>query len=156
MNVIGIIKSSAAQKCLRASTSRYNGNVLRLLQCPSNQHYYLSHVFMHQLIIPSTQANEPSTQAFILALLTAGGGLTGYIRTGSVPSVAAGMTVGALVLPPSPTFRIRYTIQRIANKNNSTDSAVFESATDNHMVWNWHCWLVSYWRGAVCREQLRP
>ncbi|KAA6415392.1 MAG: UPF0136 membrane [Lasallia pustulata] len=37
-----------------------------------------------------------STPAFILALLTAGGGLTGYIRTGSVPSIAAGMTVGAL------------------------------------------------------------
>ncbi|KAL2041361.1 hypothetical protein N7G274_005743 [Stereocaulon virgatum] len=41
-------------------------------------------------------ADEPSTQAFLLALLTAGGGLTGYVRTGSVPSVAAGMTVGAL------------------------------------------------------------
>ncbi|KAL6715750.1 hypothetical protein ACLMJK_006711 [Lecanora helva] len=40
--------------------------------------------------------DQPSTQAFLLALLTAGGGLTGYIRTGSVPSVAAGMTVGAL------------------------------------------------------------
>ncbi|OCL03544.1 upf0136 domain-containing protein [Glonium stellatum] len=36
------------------------------------------------------------TIAYILGLLTAGGGLTGYIRTGSVPSVAAGMTVGAL------------------------------------------------------------
>ncbi|CAF9910652.1 hypothetical protein IMSHALPRED_009274 [Imshaugia aleurites] len=40
--------------------------------------------------------DDPSTQAFLLALLTAGGGLTGYIRTGSIPSVAAGMTVGAL------------------------------------------------------------
>lgn len=40
--------------------------------------------------------DDPSTQAFLLAALTAGGGLTGYIRTGSVPSVAAGMTVGAL------------------------------------------------------------
>lgn len=39
---------------------------------------------------------DPSSTAFILALLTAGGGLTGYIRTGSIPSVAAGMTVGAL------------------------------------------------------------
>ncbi|KAG7005979.1 hypothetical protein G7Y79_00017g043610 [Physcia stellaris] len=43
---------------------------------------------------------DPSQTAFLLALLTAGGGLTGYIRTGSVPSVAAGMTVGALVYPP--------------------------------------------------------
>ncbi|KAL9138483.1 MAG: hypothetical protein Q9175_000271 [Cornicularia normoerica] len=40
--------------------------------------------------------DDPSTQAFLLAVLTAGGGLTGYIRTGSIPSVAAGMTVGAL------------------------------------------------------------
>jgi len=35
--------------------------------------------------------------AFILATLTAGGGITGYVRTGSIPSVAAGVTVGALV-----------------------------------------------------------
>lgn len=40
--------------------------------------------------------DDPATQAFLLALLTAGGGLTGYIRTGSIPSVAAGVTVGAL------------------------------------------------------------
>ncbi|MCJ1228389.1 hypothetical protein MMC12_005050 [Toensbergia leucococca] len=36
------------------------------------------------------------TSAFALALLTAGGGITGYIRTGSIPSIAAGVTVGAL------------------------------------------------------------
>ncbi|KIW07963.1 uncharacterized protein PV09_01863 [Verruconis gallopava] len=34
--------------------------------------------------------------AFFLGALTAGGGITGYVRTGSVPSVAAGVTVGAL------------------------------------------------------------
>ena len=38
----------------------------------------------------------PSNIAFILATLTAGGGVTGYVRTGSVPSIAAGCTVGAL------------------------------------------------------------
>lgn len=32
----------------------------------------------------------------MLALLTSLGGITGYVRTGSVPSVAAGITVGAL------------------------------------------------------------
>lgn len=37
------------------------------------------------------------TPAFILGLLTAGGGITGYVRTGSIPSVTAGVTVGALV-----------------------------------------------------------
>ncbi|KAJ9648316.1 hypothetical protein H2201_000561 [Coniosporium apollinis] len=34
--------------------------------------------------------------AFLLGALTAGGGITGYVRTGSVPSVAAGVSVGAL------------------------------------------------------------
>jgi len=37
-----------------------------------------------------------STPAFILAALTTSGGITGYVRTGSVPSVAAGCTVGFL------------------------------------------------------------
>ncbi|KAL8907158.1 MAG: hypothetical protein Q9207_001580 [Kuettlingeria erythrocarpa] len=41
--------------------------------------------------------DDPSIQAFILAALTAGGGITGYARTGSIPSIAAGVTVGALV-----------------------------------------------------------
>jgi len=36
------------------------------------------------------------TPAFILGALTAGGGITGYVRTGSVPSIVAGVTVGAL------------------------------------------------------------
>ncbi|KAK7729474.1 hypothetical protein SLS57_001959 [Botryosphaeria dothidea] len=36
------------------------------------------------------------TIAFILGALTAGGGITGYVRTGSIPSVAAGVTVGTL------------------------------------------------------------
>jgi len=34
--------------------------------------------------------------AYILGALTAGGGVTGYVRTGSVPSIAAGVTVGVL------------------------------------------------------------
>lgn len=37
-----------------------------------------------------------STVAYILASLTAGGGTMGYVRTGSVPSIAAGVSVGAL------------------------------------------------------------
>ncbi|KAK8181636.1 transmembrane proteins 14C-domain-containing protein [Phyllosticta capitalensis] len=36
------------------------------------------------------------TVAYILATLTAGGGVTGYARTGSIPSIAAGLTVGSL------------------------------------------------------------
>lgn len=38
------------------------------------------------------------TPAIILGALTAGGGITGYVRTGSLPSVIAGVTVGALYL----------------------------------------------------------
>ncbi|KAI0996950.1 hypothetical protein K3495_g11234 [Podosphaera aphanis] len=38
------------------------------------------------------------TPAYILGALTAGGGTLGYVRTGSIPSVAAGVTVGALYL----------------------------------------------------------
>lgn len=34
--------------------------------------------------------------ALILGALTSIGGITGYVRTGSVPSIAAGLTVGAL------------------------------------------------------------
>lgn len=37
------------------------------------------------------------TPAYIIGALTASGGTFGYIRTGSVPSIAAGVTVGALV-----------------------------------------------------------
>ncbi len=51
------------------------------------------------MLTTSSPPQGNDTPAYILAALTAGGGLTGYIRTGSVPSVAAGLTVGALVRP---------------------------------------------------------
>ncbi|KAJ5032751.1 uncharacterized protein L3040_009344 [Drepanopeziza brunnea f. sp. 'multigermtubi'] len=38
------------------------------------------------------------TPAFILGALTAGGGIFGYIKTGSIPSVTAGVTVGGLYI----------------------------------------------------------
>ncbi|EXJ74798.1 uncharacterized protein A1O5_01494 [Cladophialophora psammophila CBS 110553] len=34
--------------------------------------------------------------AYILSALTSIGGITGYVRTGSVPSITAGLTVGIL------------------------------------------------------------
>ncbi|OCT44571.1 hypothetical protein CLCR_06382 [Cladophialophora carrionii] len=34
--------------------------------------------------------------AYILSALTSVGGITGYVRTGSIPSIAAGLTVGFL------------------------------------------------------------
>lgn len=42
----------------------------------------------------STQPSE--TTAIILSGLTSVGGIIGYARTGSIPSVAAGLSVGAL------------------------------------------------------------
>lgn len=36
--------------------------------------------------------------SYLLGVLTAGGGIAGYARTGSVPSIAAGTTVGLLYL----------------------------------------------------------
>lgn len=47
------------------------------------------------LLTNPCQVNE--VPAYVLAALTAGGGITGYIRTGSLPSVIAGTAVGALV-----------------------------------------------------------
>jgi uncharacterized membrane protein (UPF0136 family) len=48
---------------------------------------------------PKSQLTDQGieTPAYILGALTAGGGTFGYIKTGSVPSIAAGLTVGALV-----------------------------------------------------------
>ncbi|RMY85319.1 hypothetical protein D0864_07334, partial [Hortaea werneckii] len=45
---------------------------------------------------PPTFYQSLSTIAFVLAGLTAGGGITGYLRAGSIPSLAAGCSVGAL------------------------------------------------------------
>jgi len=38
------------------------------------------------------------TPAYILGALTAGGGTFGYVKTGSIPSVVAGVTVGSLYI----------------------------------------------------------
>lgn len=38
------------------------------------------------------------TSAYLLAVLTAGGGWYGYIKTGSIPSVSAGALIGFLYL----------------------------------------------------------
>ncbi|CZT03032.1 hypothetical protein WAI453_012238 [Rhynchosporium graminicola] len=49
-----------------------------------------------QLTNPPIQGIE--TPAFIIGAVTASGGTYGYLKTGSIPSVAAGVTVGALYL----------------------------------------------------------
>ncbi|EAW08356.1 TMEM14 family protein [Aspergillus clavatus NRRL 1] len=45
-----------------------------------------------------SQSSVPTTSAAALSLLTSLGGIVGYARTGSVPSIAAGLSVGALYL----------------------------------------------------------
>lgn len=47
------------------------------------------------MLIP---AQSLANTALLLGALTAGGGITGYVRTGSIPSVAAGVTVGLLYI----------------------------------------------------------
>lgn len=46
--------------------------------------------------MPSQQLT--SSSAGILSLLTSVGGIIGYLRTGSIPSIAAGLSVSALYL----------------------------------------------------------
>ncbi|KAJ5179492.1 hypothetical protein N7492_002702 [Penicillium capsulatum] len=46
----------------------------------------------------STQTPLPTNSALALSVLTSLGGAIGYARTGSVPSIAAGLSVGALYL----------------------------------------------------------
>lgn len=41
-----------------------------------------------------------STISYVIAALTAGGGTMGYVKTGSIPSIAAGWTVGVLCMDP--------------------------------------------------------
>lgn len=56
------------------------------------------------------RANTPQgleLPAYFIGALCAGGGTYGYIKTGSVPSVTAGVTVGALVRSSEPFKDIR-------------------------------------------------
>ena len=52
-----------------------------------------------------TRTNQPlyiqpnENVAIVLGALTSVGGVIGYARTGSVPSIVAGLTVGTLVRP---------------------------------------------------------
>lgn len=61
--------------------------------------------------LPYLQASE--TPAYIISALTSIGGVTGYVRTGSVPSIAAGLTVGALVCIPVHLFPLTYLSPRL-------------------------------------------
>ncbi|KAJ5085879.1 hypothetical protein N7532_010650 [Penicillium argentinense] len=45
-----------------------------------------------------SSSNCPTNSALALSLLTSLGGAIGYARTGSIPSIAAGFSVGAIYL----------------------------------------------------------
>lgn len=52
-----------------------------------------------QLIKHQSQPQSlPTNSALTLSLLTSLGGVIGYARTGSIPSIAAGLSVGALYM----------------------------------------------------------
>lgn len=47
----------------------------------------------------TSQSSDPQTvSAAALSALTSVGGIIGYVRTGSVPSIAAGLSIGTLYL----------------------------------------------------------
>lgn len=100
------------------------------------------------VVTDSAQASE--LPAFILGILTSVGGVAGYARTGSVPSIAAGLTVGALVsLPVSPG-----TSPRLISC--STAWAATASSRDNHTESSLPYLLRLRWRAAACRVRSRP
>ena len=85
-----------------------------LLPCPQLEYNKLIQLFQAPL----------STIALVLGSLTAGGGITGFVRTGSIPSVVAGVTVGSLVRCPlrfflllssCPYLSTSYLFQLLAN-----------------------------------------
>ncbi|KAJ5122016.1 hypothetical protein N7526_008953 [Penicillium atrosanguineum] len=54
----------------------------------------------------------PVNSALALSILTSLGGAIGYARTGSIPSIAAGLSVGALYLLSFARLRSRRDIRR--------------------------------------------
>ncbi len=68
--------------------------------------------------------------AFILGALTAGGGITGYVRTGSIPSVVAGCTVGILVCACHSSYNLAHCS---LTNGPSTAWAVFACSTSSRM-----------------------
>lgn len=75
------------------------------------------HIQSLNSILSFANVIKAETPAFILGLLTSVGGITGYVRTGSVPSIAAGLTVGALVR--SSPHSLHHQDLRISDTNHS-------------------------------------
>ncbi|KAK7744828.1 hypothetical protein SLS62_009990 [Diatrype stigma] len=72
-------KSSSPIRNLRGTVSRTSGmEILGTLKLANVLHQSLQSI------------------AYVLGALTAGGGTIGFVKTGSIPSIAAGLTVGLL------------------------------------------------------------
>lgn len=105
-------------------------------------------LLIHQLTTPQSQDQI----ALLVGFLVAGGGITGYVRTGSIPSVVAGCSVGLLVrLLPHPDIGIPKTNNCIF----STSSVAFGSVIANLMASSSLSSLRSFWLDRPFQELLR-
>jgi Transmembrane proteins 14C len=68
---------------------------------PSATHF---NPYIGLILINGDFSQGSETPAYILSALVSVGGIIGYARTGSIPSITAGLTVGALVSIHPPSF----------------------------------------------------
>lgn len=55
----------------------------------------------HTLPLPQATSSQLAYTSYVLGALTAGGGIMGYVKARSLPSVLAGCSIG-LLCKPSP------------------------------------------------------
>jgi Transmembrane proteins 14C len=86
---------------------------------PSATHF---NPYIGLILINGDLSQGSETPAYILSALVSVGGIIGYARTGSIPSITAGLTVGALVSIPPPSTH--------------TPTSVYEAHTEISPVWS--------------------
>ncbi|EDP55716.1 UPF0136 domain protein [Aspergillus fumigatus A1163] len=86
-------RSARSTSVLRTYLRRLTSLRIHLSKSCTNQSIFGLTVNMSQSSLPS-----PTNSAAALSFLTSVGGIIGYTRTGSIPSIAAGLSVGALYL----------------------------------------------------------
>jgi hypothetical protein len=92
------------------------------------------------------QLQDLPTTSYVLATLTASGGVIGFARTGSIPSVAAGCTVGLLCMLPATSL--------FAATSDALETvwAVIGSKKGSRMGWNYACLHRLFWAARQFRE----